>query len=197
MRAPRVLILAAVLWLFPLVASAAPIVINFDSLSDLDPITTQFLGLTFSDATVLSAGVSLNEFEFPPKSGTNVAFDDSGPMAIAFTSPIFSFGGYFTYLEPLTLTAFDALNNSVATATSAFSSNLALSGDAGSSPNEFLQVLVAGGISRVLIAGNPAGGSFTLDDATVTAPTSVPEPSTFTLVALGGLFVRRAARRRR
>ena len=45
--------------------------LDFESLSDGDAVTNQFIGegVTFSNASILTAGVSLNEFEFPPKSG--------------------------------------------------------------------------------------------------------------------------------
>lgn len=174
-----------------LLAAAAPgltagtIVLDFEAFSDSTPLTTQCPGVTFSNATVISAGITLNEFELPPHSGTNVVFDDGGPMTISFASPVLSLGGYFTYYEPITLAAFDALNNEVASATSAFSINVACGdgppclGDLGSSPNEFLQVAFTSGISRITITGDPAGGSFTLDDVTYTA---VPEPSTIALL---------------
>jgi hypothetical protein len=91
--------------------------------------------------------------------------------------------GFFTYTLPLTLTAFDAASNIVATDVSDFASNLALSGDPGSAPNELLSVAFAGGIDRVLIAGDFAGGSFTLDDLTRTPATAVSEPATLMLLA--------------
>src|SRR5712672_727975 len=131
---------------------ADPITIDFDGFADSDILTNQVAGLTFANAAVLTAGISLNEFEFPPLSGSNVAFDAGGAMTIAFASPIDAFSGHFTYLTPLTVTA-----------TSSFLSNLVLSGDAGSLPNELLALVFSGGISRVVIAGDPAGGSFTLD----------------------------------
>ena len=163
------------------------VVIDFESLSDSTSVTNQFPGLVFNDATVITAGVSLNEFEFPPHSGTNAVFDDSGPISIVFSfaQPVVSFGGFFTYQMPLTLDAFDNTSNQVDAVTSSFASNLALSGDVGSAPNEFLQVAFAGGISRVTIAGDPAGSSFVLDDVTVKTPASaVPEPSAFLLVLI-------------
>ena len=190
-----------------LLAAAAPaalradtVVIDFETFPDGTPIadstsiTTQFPGLTFTSTTVITAGISLNEFEFPPYSGLNVAFDDGGPMSITFATPVLSLGGYFTYAEPLTLAGLDASSTEVASATSAFSSNLALSGDPGSSPNEFLSVSFAGGISSVTITGDPAGGSFVLDNATYTTPAaSVPEPSSIFLFLTGtaGLLVRK------
>jgi hypothetical protein len=178
---------------------ADPIVIDFEGLNDGDSVTTQFAGVTFSDAAVLTAGISLNELEFPPHSGSNVVYDAGGPMTIAFAAPILSFGGYFTYAEALSLDAFDASSDLVASTSSAFDSNLALSGDPGSSPNEFLEVTFATGISSVTITGDPAGGSFVLDDATITpfgSPATVPEPGTsvplaVAAIALGAVFRRR------
>jgi len=145
--------------------NAGTTALNFEGFSDSTILTTQYSGVTFSGAIVLTAGITLNEFEFPPHSGTNVASDNGGPMTVSFASSVQSFSGYFTYGHSLTLQAFDASNTPVASATSRFSNNEALSGSTGSSPNEFLQVSFAGGISKVTITGDPAGGSFTLDDA--------------------------------
>src|ERR1035441_4544505 len=166
--------------LLPVPLKAATITIDFEGFPDSTSLTTQYLGLTFQNATILTSGISLNEFEFPPHSGSNVVFDDGGPISISFSSPILSFSGFFTYAEPLVLAAFDAGSSQVGSAVSAFSSNLALSGDTGSSPNEFLQVSFAGGISSVTISGDPAGGSFTMDDATYNS--TVPEPSSIFLL---------------
>ena len=160
------------------------IIPDFEGFADSTILTSQYPGLTFSNTIVLTAGISLNEFEFPPFSGTNVASDNGGPISISFDSPVLSFGGYFTYLTQLSLTAFDSGNNQVHQVFSLFNNNLAClagppcSGDPGSSPNEFLQVAFAAGISSVSIAGDPAGGSFAMD-----AP--VPEPSNLALVSIG------------
>jgi len=171
-------------------------VINFEGLPDGTQVTTQFPGLVFTDATVAQAGVSLNQFEFPPRSGVNVVFDDGGPVSIAFATPESSVGGFFTYSVPLTFSAFDATNDLLGTVSSAFAENLALSGDPGSSPNEFLNLAFAGGISRVTITGDPAGASFTLDDLTFRA---VPEPSTLLLLLASSLagVASMSSRRRR
>jgi len=173
------------------VASASPIVIGFDSLADLAPVTTQFTGLTFSNATALKAGMSLNEFEFPPHSAADVVFDSGGPISIDFDAPVLGVGAFFTYLVPVTLEAFDDGHNSLGIVSSSFFSNLQLSGDAGSSPNEFLEITSSAGIRSILITGDPAGGSFTLDDLTVTP---VPEPATFALVLAGAAAVIRKRR---
>jgi hypothetical protein len=162
-------------------ATATSLAIDFESLDDSEVLTTQIGGLAFANATALSAGVSLNEFEFPPRSGTNVVFDDGGGIDIVFESLQGFVGGYFTYLVPITLTAFDSSDNILGATSSSFPSNLALSGDAGSSANEFLSLSFAG-ISRVLIAGDLSGSSFVLDDLTLRAPTEVPEPSTISIL---------------
>jgi hypothetical protein len=159
------------------VSLRAATILDFEGFPDSTILTTQYPGLTFTNTIILTAGISLNEFEFPPHSGVNVASDNGGPISIAFDTPILGFGGYFTYAEPLTLDAFDATGTQVASATSAFSSNDALFGDPGSSPNEFLSVSSPGGISSLTMAGDPDGGSFVMDDATTTS--AVPEPHLF------------------
>ncbi len=155
-------------------------IINFEGLPDSTILANQYPGLAFSNAIILTAGISLNEFEFPPHSGVNVASDNGGPITIDFSTPVASFGGYFTYLEPLTLDGFDASDTEVTSATSAFSSNDASFGDPGSIPNEFLTVHFPGGLYSVTITGDPAGGSFVIDDATFTS--AVPEPKSIFLL---------------
>jgi hypothetical protein len=171
-----------VLFLFvyatPLFADS--VTINFEGFADGTLITTQYAGLTFSNAVIATAEVSLDEFEFPPHSGVNVVVDSGGPITIVFSSAVSSFDAFFTYSVPLTLDAFDSSNSLVASTNSLFSSNEGLSGVPGSSPNELMQVSVSGGISSVEILGSPSGGSFTMDDVTYT--TSVPEPGSLFLV---------------
>ncbi len=175
-----------VIALLSLSSPAAATVIDFETLSDLDSVTIQFPGLTFSNTTVATAGITLNEFEFPPRSGVNVVFDDGDAITIVFGSIQTSVGGFFNYVTGLTFTAFDAVNSVVGTDTSDFVSDLALSGDPGSSPNEFLGVTFAEGIKKVTIQGDPAGDSFTLDDLTFTTRiTAVPGLPTAVLIGLG------------
>jgi hypothetical protein len=195
MKSARVVsLLVVALFTSPVLSHAGPITISFDDLAEGAAVTTQYSGVTFSNATVLTAGISLNEFEFPPNSDPNVVFDDGGAIGLLFAMPTASFSGYFTYSVPLTLYAYDASNTLLTSITSAYFSNLALSGDPGSTPNEFLQVVSAQGISRVVIEGDVLGGSFTVDDLTAT---SVPEPGSLMLLAAGGVALalkRRAVR---
>ena len=193
----RLIVLIAALIAIPSHLFAGPITIDFESLSEFDAVTTQFAGLTFANATALTAGSGLNEIEFPPHSGANVVFDDSGPMLISFAAPIASFGGFFTYLAPLTLTAFDSSHNLLGSVSSGFLSNLSVSGNVGSSPNEFLQLAFASGIGFLNISGDLGGGSFVMDDLTfdgTSTPAPVPEPSTFSLMALGAAVLVRKVR---
>jgi hypothetical protein len=189
-RAVVVAILGLTWGFLPLPANA--VVIGFDSLSDSESVTTQFSGLTFDHTTALTAGISLNELDFPPRSGTNVVFDDGGALTVAFSAAQADVGGYFTYAAPLTLTAFDADGGLLGSVTSAFASNFVSGGDPGSNPNELLSFASPLGIRSIRIAGAADGGSFTLDDLTFNpAPsTRVPEPPTLMLVSivLGGGF---------
>ena len=188
--------------IFAIPSTARATTIDFESFSDSDVLTNQIAGVTFSNATALTAGVSLNEIDFPPHSGDNVVVDDGGAMSITFASPLASFGGYFTYMAPITLEAFSPAHVSLGSISSAFSANFASSGN---SPNEFLQLVFASGLGSVTITGDVGGGSFVLDDAILTplqggpepdpnAP--VPEPGTFTLIATAAAYVLRRHRSR-
>jgi hypothetical protein len=167
--------------------------IDFEGFADGTILTTQYPGLTFSNAIILTSGISLNEFDFPPHSGVNVASDNNGPITIDFSTPITSFSGYFTYIEPLTLDGFAAADTGVADAASVFSDNDALFGDPGSSPNELIGISDAGGMSSVTITGDPLGGSFTVDDISYTADTPEPEMRWVPLIA----FIALASMRKR
>ena len=184
--------------LFSLMAGlpvAAATVIDFDDAERFDGemLTAQYaaLGVTFTNATVLTAGIGLDEFEFPPESEANVVFDDGGPLMIGFTTPVSSVFGYFTYALPsptrLLFTAFDGLGVPVGLAISMFSNNQGLSGESGSMPNELLGVAFASGIAAVTITGDTLGTSFTLDTLTFDRVPSqaVPEPPALALLALG------------
>ena len=174
------------------VAQAA--VVDFEGLYDGEIVTTQYTNLSFQNTLVLTAGLSLNEFELPPVSGTNVVVDDGGQIQINFLTPVSSVGGYFSYSTGLNFLAFDSVGVQIAAVNSAFNSNLNLSGDVGSMPNEFLEVASGGGIASVSIRGNPAGGSFVLDNLTYTP---VPVPAAIWLLGSGLLGIIGIARQRK
>lgn len=166
--------------------ASATTLINFEQFNDGDLLSTQIGGVTFANTIILSAGLSLNELDFPPHSGVNVAADSNGPISISFAAPISSFSGYFTYTSPLTVSGYDGSNNLLASTTSAYSMNYVSSGTPGSSPNEFLQISSTTGFERITLAGDPSGGSFVVDDiAFDSASSAVPEPSSLAILAIG------------
>lgn len=188
-------LIAALLLCATASAVADPITLNFESLKDNTKVTTQFAGLTFTNATALTAGVTLNELEFPPKSGSNVVFNDGGAMTITFTAPLLSFEAYFTYDSRLTITAFDDKGNQIGSLSSQFLNNLALSGGAGSKPNELLSLSSVAGITKIVISTT---GSFVLDDLKYNAQAApVPEPTTLALMLGGGAFLLGSKRRKK
>ena len=199
-RAPLLAALAAGLFAS---APALPATLDFESLADLESLGQQFAasGVAFSNAIALTAGLSVNEVDFPPHSGSVVISDDGGPMTLTFTNAVQQVSGFFTYAAPLTLSAFDAAGQWLGSVGSAFGNNTTLVGDAGSVPNEWLQLSTAAGMARLTISGDAAGGSFVLDDLSITP---VPEPAAAWLLALGligligsyGLTGLRAQRRR-
>lgn len=148
-------------------------VITFDDFQDSQAITNQAANCQFTNAAALMAGVSLNEFEFPPHSSPTVVIDNNGPITITFSPPVLSFGGYFTYTNALSITAYDLKGHIIGSAASQFASNMMLSGVAGSSPNEFMHILapaVNDGISTITITGALTGNSFAMDDLQLSIP---------------------------
>ena len=189
-------LVAALLGLISKPAAAAPITLDFEALADLESLTTQYSGFVFTTAAALTSGVvggSLNELENPPVSGVTVVGDDVGPISVQFLIPVNSVSGFFTYTTSVVLNAFDVNGNLLGAASSLFTNNQLLSGDAGSSPNELLALRFTENIARIEILGTAVGNSFTLDDLTVNA---VPEPATLTLLG-GGALSWLIARRRR
>ncbi len=190
----RLALAGALLTLSALSARGAPVVYDFETLADGATVTNQIAGLDFSNTITLTAGTTLNEIDFPPHSGSKVVSDDGGAISITFASLASSVGAYFTYVEPLTIAAYDAADVLIGSVTSALGSNLG-------SPNEFISFNDASGhIARVVITGDLLGSSFTMDDLTVDRlAATVPEPGTAALLlaalALAAVPARRARRR--
>jgi hypothetical protein len=172
--------------------NASPVVIDFESLLDGTTVTT-IEGVSFSNAVAYQAGLSLNDGEFPPHSGSVAVSDEGGPMTLLFSTPVTKVGAFLTYVVPVTLSAWNALDVFLGSTASSFSINTVSAGDPGSSPNEFLSLAFADGIAKLTVSGDAGGGSFVLDDLTFATPRAVPEPATVALMAIGlaGLLARR------
>jgi hypothetical protein len=154
---------------------------------DSTVLTDQIPGVTFTNSIILTSGITLNEREFPPRSGINVVSDNGGPINIAFSPPIERFTGYFTYRVQLTVRAFDNSHKQIGIATSKFSGNEVHTFFL--FPNEAMQVGSAtNNISSVSISGDSAGSSFVLDDVFIErmdiSPTPVPPTLLLTLLGL-------------
>jgi len=180
----------------PTLSSAA--VITFEGFAPGTVLTTQDFGdgVTFAGATILTQGVNLNYTQFPPHSGVNVVYNQTGPMTLNFTNPVDFFSGYFTYNQALAVDAYNSVHALLGGATSACSANYVGSGCG--SPNEFLEVTFPGAISSVVITGG-SGNNFTLDDASFPGAINVgdvPEPGTIAMM-VGGLGLVLFGRRRR
>jgi hypothetical protein len=159
--------------------------INFDSLSDSQAVTNQFagLGVTFSRTVALTAGVSLNELDFPPHSGQNAVTNLDGDMIIAFSQPTASVQGFFTYTQPITMMSFDAnalLLGSVSSKAGCMT-NIASAASLSCPSNEALGFGGNNNIKQVVI-----GGAFVMDDLSFETGTQiVPETTSVSLMALG------------
>jgi hypothetical protein len=173
--------------------SAAPITIDFEGLADLESVTNQFaaLGVTFTGAQALQAGISLNEIDFPPFSGSTAVWDSEvGGIRVDFATGATSVSGHFTYLAPLTMTAYAGATE-LGSVTSTFAENYTSSGNP--APNELLQLAFATSISHVIFTtGSESGPSFVLDDFAadiVDDVTPVPEPASGALLLIGAAAI--------
>jgi hypothetical protein len=183
-------------------ARAQLTVLDFENLGDSTIVSAQYSGegVTFSgDPEIQTANISLNQFSFPPHSGNNVLDNVGGDITATLSGPVSLVEGYFTYTEPVTITAYNSLNIEIGSVTSVDSQNWVGNG-AGSggsdlgSPNELIS-LSDPGIASIVIStpDSPPDGQFTMDDFTFGNPaaSSVPDSLGFELIAgvLGFLVV--------
>jgi hypothetical protein len=150
---------------------SAQTVVDFENLPEGKPVAGQVTGMTFTNAQVLQSGASLNEKQFPPRSGAKVVADVGGPMQIVFANPVSKFTGAFTHQPGISLQALNGDGEVVDETSSPNGLN---------SPNESLSLNAEQGFVRVRIVSAPGGSSFTLDDAAVILP-SGPRILPFTL----------------
>ncbi|MDX2186015.1 MAG: hypothetical protein SFV32_03710 [Opitutaceae bacterium] len=172
-------------------AGASAGTIDFESIPDLENVTTQYSskGITFGNATALTAGISLNEFDFPPRSGTNVIVDSGGPLVGSFDAPVEFVEAFLTYTLPVTFSVFDVKGNLLASLISQYTDNL----QTGSNPsNEKFYLASNVGIGSFSFAGGAFGNSFALDDLRFEEKDkqSVPEGASFwTLLAVPAVLL--------
>jgi len=174
---------------------AAPTVIDFESLADLEVVDNQFLGLgaDFGGTTsILRAGSSLTP-AFPPNSGSNVIFDDpqlgTGIIRVDAVGSLWAMaGGYVTGNRNVILTAY-ASDNSVLGSASTGGANYIGAGT-GLLPNIFLSV-TAPGIAYVQFSDS--GNTYTVDDFTLQP---IPAPGAILLGSIGVGLVSWLRRRR-
>lgn len=135
--------------------------IDFETLPDSSDVGNFYgasAGVDFQSAISLTAGISLNEIDYPPHSGSVVVSDNvannGDPMVLTFHDPAGSLSAYFAYSSQLTFSAFDSSGTLLGSFTTATGSHLG--------SDEQITVPYSG-ISKLNIAGGVAG-SFIMDD---------------------------------
>lgn len=165
-----------------------------------DIATSQYTGVVFSGASVLTENSELNP-AFPPKSDPNVVYDYlNGTITLDFTVPVSEIGAYVTGNFSITESIYDGATLLGTTATGGAN---ATGAGTGLDPNIFLDLSSMENITSAVFTNNQGGASntFTLDDVTVVSSTGiitngVPEPSTWALMGLGFAGIGIAAYRR-
>jgi len=156
-------------------AMAQAPVLDFESLPEGQAAGTSISGVSFTNATVLQSAASLNDAEFPPRSGNKVVCDIGGPIRVEFSRPVKSFTAYVTHSQAVTLKMI-AGNGGVIT-------SITVTGDnrqgPGKTPNEAIQLTSDSGFATVELSSAAGGSSFTVDDIT-TAVFVPPAPKFFT-----------------
>ena len=166
--------------------------VDFEGFADGDLLTTEIPGLTFSDATVLTAGVSLNEFNFPPHSGSNLIATFGGLLTVKFDSPVNLVSGFISYADAagVNLSLYDI--NNLLLADGLFASPV---GQYGIVSNLFISLGSSNVRSMVLSLNSAIPDSpFTFDDFSYL---SIPEPATILLISLGVLGINYSTKKTR
>lgn len=149
--------------------------IGFEGYMDSYALTDEIAGVSFSGGTVLTAGVGLNEIDYPPTSGLNVLAALSGSLTVKSNVPISFVAANFTFADTLTFTGFDIDMNTLFSLQTPSTSNLGFSYQF-----DYTQPTLSS-----FVVTTQDGTPFTMDDLTLTGATAVPEPGTLALVILG------------
>lgn len=167
--------------------------IDFETIADQVAVGNSYAadGVIFNNALSLTAGFSLNEFDYPPHSGVRAVGDSGGPMEMVFTNPITAFSGWFTWAAPIELDIY--LDNNF---TLFLGSIITTSDNLGFSQQVGLIDLAGTFQSIRILELDPSSQGMIMDDLSFTpAETPVPEPST--LVLLGTACAAALSRLRR
>src|SRR5689334_599897 len=80
---------------------ATNVTLDFEGFPDSTVLTNQYPGVVFGNTIIFRSQFSLNEVDFPPRSGVNVASDNGGAITLTFDWPVLHFDAYFTYVTQL------------------------------------------------------------------------------------------------
>jgi len=158
---------------------ANAVTIDFENMPDLTPVNNFYssFGVNFQNAVSLTAGLSLNEFDYPPSSGLVAIGDDNAPITIYFDNLASNIFANFTYSSLLTFSAFDANSHLVGTFTNNQLSNLGTTQLISLTFSDIKSLEIAGSVNNSFIMDN-----FNFTESRVS---QVPEPSTFFLLGAG------------
>jgi hypothetical protein len=181
--------------LIALVATALPahaLFIDFESLALDEVVESQFAAdqVVFDNAIIVVAGISLNEFDFPPASGSNVITGlDPGALGVSFLQPAQHVRVQLTTAELVAVRYYDA--------SSALLGEILVAANLGG--NTLVDFAASSPlISEIAIASVLGGNAFSLtaDDLEVSFEGAIPEPSGFVAMACGFAVLAAALRRR-
>lgn len=159
-------------------AEATPVLLDFEDIPDLTSVGDYYspYGVHFDNAISLTAGFSLNEFDFPPSSGDVAIGDDWAPIEITFDNLTQDIFANFTYGSQLTFNAYDSSDSLIG--------SYLHSGFDNYGSTELISLSFSG-VSSLIISGE-LDGSFIMDDFNFEmSPAPVPEPATILLFATG------------
>lgn len=175
----RIIVLTFMLVSFLLFMNTAhAVLLDFEDIPDLTSVNDFYAssGIHFQDAISLTAGFSLNEFDFPPSSGFVAIGDDWAPIQITFDNPTENIFANFTYASQLTFSAFDTTSSLIGTYVHPGFDNLGTT--------ELISLGFTG-VSSLLIAGE-WDGSYIMDDLNFESSSApIPEPGTLMLLGSG------------
>jgi len=165
--------------LIGMLCAANAVTLDFEDMPDLTNVGNFYAsyGVRFANAISLTAGFSLNEFDYPPSSGDIAIGDDYAPIIISFENPAENIFANFTYGSQLTFTAYDGSGSVIGSYIN---------------PGRFnyggTELISLGftSVSSLRIAGE-WDGSFIMDDFhfDFASASAVPEPGTLALLGIG------------